>query len=293
MSSIMRKHIFSPALALLAAIAALAQPAAPGSLPPVRIILVGDSTVAVRSGWGPAFATGLVPQATCVNLAKGGRSSGSYRAEGSWAKVMDELKHNADFKTTYVLIQFGHNDQPGKPGRSTDLATEFPVNLRQYVEDVITNGARPVLITPLTRRWFTSGIVKNDLALWADATKKVAADTGVPVLDLNADSAAAIQKMGPVEANTLAMAPPPPVVAESAASGNSVAAPKGPPPATTASATNSAPGAPANNVVERKGEAASAFDYTHLGVKGSSFFARMVADELTKAVPDLKPYIKP
>ena len=180
--------------------------------------------MAVRSGWGPGFSRDIVSQVTFTNMAKGGRSSGSYRAEGSWAKVMEELKRNAEFKATYVLIQFGHNDQPGKPGRSTDLATEFPVNIRQYVQDVLTNGAKPVLLTPLTRRWFTDGNVKNDLAPWADATKKVAAEMGVPVLDLNADSVAAIQKMGPVEANTLAMAPPPPIVAESAASSSGVTA---------------------------------------------------------------------
>jgi lysophospholipase L1-like esterase len=188
-----------------------------------------------------------------------------------------------------VLIQFGHNDQPGKPGRSTDLATEFPVNMRRYAQEVMAAGAKPVLITPLTRRWFTNGVVNNDLAPWADATRKVAADLGVPVLDLNADSVAAVQQMGPMEANTLAMAPPPAVVAESAASGNSVAAPK---PA-SASATNSITAVSGNNAAERKGEAAPAFDYTHLGPKGSRLFAHLVANELMKAVPDLKPYLNP
>jgi len=290
----MRKQILFPFLALLTAVSVVAQSLPPMPLPPVRIILVGDSTMAVRSGWGPGFSKDIVPQVTFTNMAKGGRSSGSFRAEGSWAKVLDELKRNAEFKATYVLIQFGHNDQPGKPGRSTDLATEFPVNIRQYVQDVLTNGAKPVLLTPLTRRWFTDGNVKNDLVPWADATKKVAAEMGVPVLDLNADSVAAVQKMGPVEANTLAMAPPPPIVAESAASGNSIAAPKT---AALTSATNSTAGTTGtsnvNAVVERKGEAAPVFDYTHLGAKGSAFFGRMVADELAKAVPDLRPYIKP
>jgi lysophospholipase L1-like esterase len=290
----MRNHILFLGITLFAAAHVSAQLSSQTQLPSVRIILVGDSTMAVRSGWGPGFCTDVVEQVTCINLAKGGRSSGSYRAEGSWTKVLDELKHNADFKTTYVLIQFGHNDQPGKPGRSTDLATEFPVNLRQYVQDVITNGARPVLITPLTRRWFKDGKVRNDLEPWAIATKKVAADMGVPVLDLNADSVAAIQKMGPVEANSLAMAPPPPVVAESAASGNSVPAPKTPMPETVAAATNSTAGSAAQNLaVERKGPAAPTFDYTHLGAKGSALFGRMVANELAKAVPDLLPYIKP
>ena len=290
----MQKQIFFSAIILLAAASAFAQTSAPTSLPPIRIILVGDSTMAVRSGWGPGFSKDIVTEVTFLNMAKGGRSSGSYRAEGSWAKVIDVLKSNANFKATYVLIQFGHNDQPGKPGRSTNLTNEFPANIRQYVSDVVSNGAKPVLITPLTRRSFKDVQVRNDLLPWADAIKKVATDMGVPVIDLNADSVAAVQKMGPVEANTLAMAPPPPIVAESAASGNSVPAPKTIASTNITSATtNSAAVVAGNNAVERKGEAAPRFDYTHLGAKGSAFFARMVADELAKAVPDLQPYLKP
>ena len=104
---IMRKQIFFSAVTLLTAVCALAQTSTPTSLPPIRIILVGDSTMAVRSGWGPGFSKDVVPEVTFLNMAKGGRSSGSYRAEGSWAKVIDVLKSNANFKATYVLIQFG------------------------------------------------------------------------------------------------------------------------------------------------------------------------------------------
>lgn len=244
---------------------------AAAELAPVRIILVGDSTMAVNSGYGPGFCADVVSQVTCVNMAKGGRSSGSYRAEGSWAKVMDEFKRNSEFQATYVLIQFGHNDQPGKPGRSTDLATEFPVNMRNYVKDVKGTGAKAVLVTPLTRRIFRDGKVRNDLDAWAAATKKVAAEENVPVLDLNMESVAAVQKMGPAEANSLAMAPPPAEIATSASTGNSAPVPK----------------------AERQGSAAPLFDYTHLGPKGAAYFGRMVADELIQAVPELKPYFKP
>lgn len=250
--------------------------AAQSPLPPIRIILVGDSTMAVKSGYGPGFCADVASAVTCINMAKGGRSSGSYRAEGSWAQVMEQLKVNTGFKDTYVLIQFGHNDQPGKPGRSTDLATEFPVNMSRYVEDVKSTGAKAVLVTPLARRSFRDGQLHNDLEPWAAAARKVASDESVPVLDLNAESVAAVQKMGPVEANTLAMAPPPPAIADTAATGNSLSAPKTP--------------VLPNNAVERKGEAAPMFDYTHLGAKGAAFFGGMVADELTQAVPDLKPY---
>jgi lysophospholipase L1-like esterase len=57
----------------------------------------------------------------------------------------------------HVLIQFGHNDQPGKPGRSTDLASEYPANLKRYVDEVRAAGGQPVLVTPLTRRSFRDG----------------------------------------------------------------------------------------------------------------------------------------
>ncbi len=263
--------------------------AAAQSPKPVRIILVGDSTMAVKSGWGPGFCAVVAPEVDCLNMAKGGRSSGSYRAEGSWAQVMEALQHNGDFQKTYVLVQFGHNDQPGKPGRSTDLATEFPANIQRYVEDIRSIGATPVLITPLTRRQFRNGTLVNDLVPWAAATSKVAADEHVPLLPLNSDSAAAVQSMGQVEADSLAMAPPPAVVVAGESTGTSVPAPKA-----------SAPAAPSpsgygltaqNNTVEKQGVAAPAFDYTHLGPKGSSYFARMVAMELVVAVPDLKPYL--
>lgn len=116
----MRRGLFLCVTMLLGTVAGLAQPA------PVRIILVGDSTVAPGNGWGPGFCADVVPQVTCVNTAKNGRSTSSYCAEGSWGQVMDALKNNSGLRSTYVLIQFGHNDQLGKPGRSTDLATEFP-----------------------------------------------------------------------------------------------------------------------------------------------------------------------
>jgi len=241
----------------------------PQSSAPVRIILVGDSTMAPKSGYGSGFCALVTAQVTCLNMAKGGRSTSSYRAEGSWTQVMDELKRNADFHATYVLIQFGHNDQPGKPGRSTDLATEFPANLRRYVEDVQAAGAHAVLITPLTRRSFRNGQLQDTLGPWAGAAKKIAAETGVPLLDLLAESMAAVQKMGPMEANTLAMTTPPPAVVEGAAAGNSPAVPK--------------PETPDPN--------APVFDYTHLGAKGAAYFGAMVARELAAAVPELKPYL--
>src|SRR5262245_66675530 len=131
--------LFGLLLACISVRAADPAPApAPASAPAVtpirasKIILTGDSTVAVQGGWGGSFCAEHVTSfAACVNLARGGRSSGSYRAEGSWDIAMSEARAPG-YIATWVLIQFGHNDQPGKPGRSTDLATEFPANLKRY-----------------------------------------------------------------------------------------------------------------------------------------------------------------
>lgn len=169
-----------------------------------RIILVGDSTMASTTGYGDALCSRLTPDTACLNLARGGRSSGSFRAEGRWDEVTGLLRDGAGYRRTYVLIQFGHNDQPGKPGRSTDYATEFPVNMKRYVEEARALGAVPVLVTPLTRRSFRGGYVQNDLAPWAATVRGIAAATRTPLVDLNALSLAAVQAMGPKQADKLA-----------------------------------------------------------------------------------------
>jgi lysophospholipase L1-like esterase len=252
----------------------------------VKIILVGDSTTAPHSGWGGSFcALHVTTFAACVNMARNGRSTRSYREEGSWKLALAEAR-SGGFEDTWILIQFGHNDQPGKPGRSTDLAAEFPANLRRYVAEALKAGAHPVLLTPLARRQFVAGQLQNDLAPWAAAVVEVAAEKHVPVVDLNALSARAIQEMGPTAANRLAQMPPSAEVAAAAASGTTIPAQTGvaPPPATSAGEAAAAASTGKVNI---------AFDYTHLGRDGADYFAGMVAGELAVQVPSLRPYLVP
>jgi lysophospholipase L1-like esterase len=231
----------------------------------VRIVLVGDSTTAPETGWGDAFCA-LAAKVTCLNMAKGGRSSKSYRAEGAWAKVQAVLAQKGPWRRTYVFIQFGHNDQPGKAERSSDLATEFIPNLNAYVADVRAAGATPVLISPLSRRQFKGGLLQDDLSPWAGAARRAARETHSTLLDLAGDSAFAMQTLGPVKAMDFAMAPPPPDVAAAAATGTTIEAPKLPP----------------EEAIKHH-----YFDYTHLGPKGAEFFSMMVRDEARAALPEL------
>ena len=256
----MNKHLTAFAAALLLPLAG----AQAATLAPIRVILVGDSTMASRSGYGDALCQRFSLEVTCINLAKGGRSSGSFRQEGRWKEVQDLLRDGGKFKASYVLVQFGHNDQPGKPGRSTDLVTEFPVNMASYVTEARALGGVPVLVTPLARRTFKGDNLPNGLAPWAAATRKVAQEQHAVLLDLNEDSVAAVQKMGQAEADTLAMAPPP--------------------------AQEQAP--VDANKAEPVGTPKSAFDRTHVGKKGADLFSGMVAREFVQAVPEIAPYLK-
>lgn len=246
----------------------------------VKVILVGDSTTAVQSGWGGAFcADHLTSFAACINLARGGRSSFSYRAEGSWNIALAEMK-SGGYAKTWVLIQFGHNDQPGKPGRSTDLKTEFPALIRQYVSEARAAGAIPVLVTPLTRRSFKDGQLDDDLAPWAAATRQLAADMNVPLVDLHARSRVVVEALGPLQAMSLAQVPPPPDVVAAASMGTTISAAK-------------APASPPAPTFDQMAFAKQAFDYTHLGKTGAEMISGLVSEELSKNVPDLRPYIIP
>lgn len=251
---------------------------------PIKIVLVGDSTTQVESGWGGEFCSHhVIGKISCIDLGRGGRSSYSYRAEGAWALALREMSIPG-YKRTYVLIQFGHNDMPGRPGRSTNLAIEFPANLRAFVKEARAAGAVPVLLTPLSRRQFSKGVLVRDLAPWADAVRKVAKEMNVPLVDLYARSAAVVQFMGPVEASKLAAATAPDeVLGEAGQSGNTIAVAK-------------PQRQPQPTPVPGGGAAGSnhlTFDYTHVGRDGAILFSAIVADGLARAVPDLQMSVIP
>ena len=163
----------------------------------VRIVLVGDSTVTDQSGWGLAFAGLLKPEAECVNMARSGSSSKSFYDQGSWKQALAQ-------KPNFVLIQFGHNDQPGKgPDRETDPKTTYRDNLVRYIEQARQAGAQPILVTSLARRIFTpEGKISSSLTPYVEAMKAVAAEQKVPLVDLHGRSIAHLERIGPAEAET-------------------------------------------------------------------------------------------
>ena len=159
----------------------------------IKVVLVGDSTVNDEGGWGTGFRASLDSGVQVVNLALNGRSTKSFRDEGHWAPALAE-------KADYILIQFGHNDVPGKGAdRETDAATSYRDNLARYIGEARAAGAQPILVTSIVRRVFgPDGTFKPDsLVPYAAAARAVAAGLNVPVMDLYELTRRQTERLGP------------------------------------------------------------------------------------------------
>ncbi len=162
---------------------------------PVKIVLVGDSTVNAEGGWGKGFCAVMTPNVTCVNEALNGRSSMCFIDEGAWAKALAD-------KGDYYLIQFGHNDMKGKgPERETDPETTFAANIRRYIRDVRAIGGVPVVVTSLSRRNYRNGVLVQNLNDYSAAARRVGMEENVTVIDLNAMSVKLLEGMTQAQAD--------------------------------------------------------------------------------------------
>ena len=184
-------------IALLGSAALLSLGAAPTSTQStnaIRIVLVGDSTVTEKSGWGLGFKKLVADDVEVINVAAGGRSSKSYLDEGKWRDALPKITPGA-----YVLIQFGHNDCPGKgPERETDPKTTFRANMAKYVDETLAAGGKPILVTSLTRRKFNDDgkVREDDLKDFAEGTRAVAKEKNVPLIELYDRSLALCNQLG-------------------------------------------------------------------------------------------------
>lgn len=232
---------------------AAAQTTAPATAK-VRIVLAGDSTVTDNAGWGSGFAQCFDANVKIINLSKGGRSSGSFVKEGRWQQTLD-------LKPDFVLVQFGHNDQPGHgPERETDPATTYKANMLRYVEEGRAAGIKVILVTSLSRRqWGEDDKIHSGLAPYVDAVKEIAKDKNVPLIDLHAKSIELYEKLG--RDGVIAISP--------------------------GKVPSTAPANGDNSAALNRG-----YDGTHLNAKGGAMVGPMVAAELVKIVPDLEKYLK-
>ena len=177
-----------------------------GLSPPVTIHLIGDSTVSTypanyypQMGWGQALDTLFNDQVTVNNRAVSGQSTRSFISRGHWSSVAEQLQAG-----DYLLIQFGHNDQKQDNAEKYAAAHgAFQENLRLFVGVAREKGCHPVLITPVTRRRFKGALPYSTHEHYPLATRQVAHELGVPLIDLHARSMDELTTLGPEASKAL------------------------------------------------------------------------------------------
>jgi lysophospholipase L1-like esterase len=176
-----------------------ATPSSSGS--EIVLYMAGDSTMADKPvipanperGWGQLLPLYFKPGVRVENHAANGRSSKSFRDEGKWQVILDRIKPG-----NYVIIQFGHNDEPGKgPQRYTEPFGSYTSNLVAYVQETRVRSGIPILATSVARRKFDDqGKLIDTHGDYIVATRQVAEKLNVPLLDLNKDTSELLSKMG-------------------------------------------------------------------------------------------------
>ncbi|KAL4876939.1 SGNH hydrolase-type esterase domain-containing protein [Aspergillus karnatakaensis] len=159
-------------------------------------ITIGDSTVAVNGGWGDGFLSFVDDPADGQNRGKSGSTTVSWRANGRWAALVQNINETVADYDTIVTIQFGHNDQ-----KSLTL-DEYRENLVTLAGDIQALGATPIIITPLTRRNFNGDAVKEDFVEWRGKAIAAAKDAGADWLDLTTASTDYVNAIGAANAET-------------------------------------------------------------------------------------------
>ncbi len=165
----------------------------------LRIFMAGDSTMSIKAqtaypetGWGMPFVHFWDNEVQVINRAKNGRSTKTFRAEGIWATMIDEMQEG-----DYVFIQFGHNDEVKEKIGSYTTPAEFTANLKQYIADTRIKKAIPVLLTPVSRRKFdANGNPVGTHEIYSALVREVAKAEKTILIDHDSLSMAAYGRLG-------------------------------------------------------------------------------------------------
>ena len=160
------------------------------------IYLAGDSTVVDQdkepwAAWGQMLPLFVTDKACIANEAESGETIKSFLGERRWPKIMSTLKRG-----DYVLIQFAHNDQ--KPGNGFVSIPEYKDLMKRFIAEAEAKGATTILVTAMNRRSFDAdGKIKQTLGDYPQATRDVAAELHLGLIDLNAMSKSLYEALGP------------------------------------------------------------------------------------------------
>lgn len=162
------------------------------------VYLIGDSTVCDQSqepynSWGQMLPRFFRPEVAIANHAESGETYRDSIGRRRLDKIVSVLRPG-----DWLFMQFGHNDQKQIAAGTGGPFTTYQEEMKRHISAVRAVGGRPVVVSPMERRGFAAdGSVIGSLADYARASREVAAETGVPFIDLNAMSRTLYTALGP------------------------------------------------------------------------------------------------
>ncbi|MEO8735441.1 MAG: rhamnogalacturonan acetylesterase [Edaphobacter sp.] len=178
------------------------------------VFVVGDSTARNQTdlGWGDHFVHYFdTTRINVANRAHAGRSSRTFINEGSWNRVLAEMKPG-----DFVLLQMGHNDGgnldgPKARGSLKGLGDEtkditlpdgqtktvhtYGWYMRKYIADTRAKKATPILLSLTIRNIWKDGKIERDMGYDAEL-HQLAADRHVAFVDMASAEADHLEALG-------------------------------------------------------------------------------------------------
>ena len=183
-----------------------------------NVWIIGDSSVADGKdnviGWGSElYAYMDTTRVNIFNKARGSKSSRSYRYEGLWKKVWDQLKEG-----DFLLVQFGQNDSenPDQPmfrgtlkGMSDsviqvtrqdgtmEIVHTYGWYMKKYISEAKEKGVSVIVISQIPGNIWHNGKVERVDDTYGKWAKEAATDEDAFFIDLNNAVAEIYETMGP------------------------------------------------------------------------------------------------
>jgi lysophospholipase L1-like esterase len=165
------------------------------------VFIAGDSTVTDQpreptTSWGQMLPVFFKPDVAIANHAESGETLKSFITGLRLDKILSQIR-----KGDYLFMQFGHNDQKESwPQTYVEPFTTYKQYLKVFIAEARRRGAIPVLVTPMQRRNFDGGKIRNTLGDFPEAVRQTAAEEHVALIDLNKMSVAFYEALGPAKA---------------------------------------------------------------------------------------------
>ena len=164
-------------------------------------------------GWGQALKAFMKDPSHLHNFARSGWSARRFRESGRWENCIASKLNAGD----WVIVSFGHNDMNRRRNKlpKNDYSTpeEYKAFLRGFAADVRAKGANIAFATSIAHSSGFSemnGVMRVDggatgLGTYVAAMREVAAEVGLPLLDLNRYAEENLPKIGIDAAKSLYM----------------------------------------------------------------------------------------